>query len=201
MATRADLTGQYLGETTQKTKTIIQEAEGNTLLIDEVSSLIGDRKDTYGKEAANALMDSVSGTDSGSGTDTGCLIIAGYPSGIENFLATNEGWNRRVTHRIKFKDLDAKEIALVSINKVKAEGINIEDEAKVLDTIASILTELGTDKLSQYNAGLAVKIASLVKINRQRRLCTDVLTKNISQIELTVAKTVDFQKSLTQLNI
>ena len=137
-------------------------------------SLIIDKKDSYGKEAANALMDSVSGTDTGSQY---CLIMTGYPSGIKNFLATNEGWNRRVTYRIKFKDLDAHDIAPVSINKVKAKGIEIQDEAKVKDTIVQKMTELGTDKLSQYNAGLAGKVASLLKVIRQRQKCVNVLTK------------------------
>lgn len=94
--TRADLIGEYLGQTTQKTKSVIDGVSGGVLFIDEVYSL-GHKEDTrdfYGKECVDTLNYSLS-----TNRDLLC-IVAGYEKDIEScFFKYNDGLKRRFPFR------------------------------------------------------------------------------------------------------
>ena len=53
---RADLVGQYVGQTAQLTNEVIRSSIGGVLFIDEAYSLCRDKNDTFGVEAIDALV-------------------------------------------------------------------------------------------------------------------------------------------------
>lgn len=55
-AERADLVGEYIGHTAQKTRDLIKKAMGGILFIDEAYSLARGGEKDFGKEAIDTLV-------------------------------------------------------------------------------------------------------------------------------------------------
>jgi hypothetical protein len=114
-AGRAQLIGEYLGQTSRLTKKIIESAEGGVLFIDEVYSLGNpEKRDSYSKECIDAINESLTEKK----TDFIC-IIAGYKKEIDScFFSYNPGLERRFPIRFTIEPYKAEEIFLIFKKKV-----------------------------------------------------------------------------------
>ncbi|WP_047985204.1 stage V sporulation protein K [Ornithinibacillus californiensis] len=104
-AERADLVGEYIGQTAQKTRALIQKAMGGILFIDEAYSLARGGERDFGKEAIDTLVKHME--DSG---DDFVLILAGYPYEMERFLTLNPGLKSRFPFILDFPDYDIDQL-------------------------------------------------------------------------------------------
>jgi len=118
---KSDLVGQYIGETAIKTREKIEEAKGGILFIDEAYSLAEDEH--FGREAINELVDAITEYYSEL-----CVIVAGYPEEMENFLKSNEGLKSRFPYKIHIEDYTPD--ILESIFDEKTKHLNLSDEVK-----------------------------------------------------------------------
>jgi hypothetical protein len=121
IVSRSDLIGKYLGETSMKTQTVIDEADGGVLFIDEAYSLgyTGER-DFYSKECIDTLTKNLSEKK------TFICIIAGYKESLDNcFFKHNEGLNRRFTFRYDLDKYSWKELKQIFEIKVKQDEFKI----------------------------------------------------------------------------
>ncbi|MBI9073324.1 MAG: AAA family ATPase [Melioribacteraceae bacterium] len=127
---RADLVGQYIGETAQKTDAKIKEAMGGVLFIDEAYTLVkkGDSSQDFGKEAIDILlkrMEDYKGKFA--------VIAAGYPEEMKSFLESNPGLKSRFTHYFNFNDYSPDELFQIYNKKLRDDEFTItEDAEKVL---------------------------------------------------------------------
>lgn len=96
---RADLVGEYIGHTAQKTRDLIKKAMGGVLFIDEAYSLARGGEKDFGKEAIDTLVKHMEDSK-----NQFILILAGYPYEIEQFLLTNPGLPSRFPLIIDFPD-------------------------------------------------------------------------------------------------
>lgn len=90
---RADLIGEYLGETTQKTLETLESCKNGVAFIDEAYSLGNpdSRSDSYSKEAIDTINQYLL-----ENKDTFVCIIAGYKEELEQcFFSKNPGLRRR----------------------------------------------------------------------------------------------------------
>tara|TARA_B100001094_G_scaffold330190_1_gene394803 strand:- start:1343 stop:2560 length:1218 start_codon:yes stop_codon:yes gene_type:complete len=115
-ASRADLIGQYLGETAIKTRQVLEAAEGGVLLLDEAYQL-GDPqgRDSFASECINAINQHLS-----ENTEDFMCIVAGYKDKMyKNFFSMNPGLDRRFSWKFTLKPYTTQN--LVDIFKYQVE--------------------------------------------------------------------------------
>lgn len=125
-AKRADLVGQYLGQTAVKTKQLIENARGGILVIDEAYSL-GDteQRDSFSRECIDTLNQYLSENKK----DLIC-VIAGYKEDLEKrFFKTNPGLERRFPFKFTIPDYSPKELKDIFYAIVKENDWDIEENA------------------------------------------------------------------------
>ena len=125
-AKRADLVGQFLGQTAVKTKQLIEEAKGGILVIDEAYSL-GDteQRDSFSRECIDTLNQFLSEEKK----ELVC-VIAGYKEDLEKrFFKTNPGLERRFPFKFTIPDYSPKELKEIFKAIVKENGWDIEPDA------------------------------------------------------------------------
>lgn len=102
---RADLVGEYIGHTAQKTREQIRRALGGILFIDEAYSLARGGGKDFGKEAIDALVKGMEDH-----RDNLVLILAGYREEMEWFVETNPGLRSRFPIHLSFPDYSVDEL-------------------------------------------------------------------------------------------
>lgn len=108
-AERADLVGEYIGHTAQKTREQIRRAQGGVLFIDEAYALARGGEKDFGKEAIDTLVKSME--------DMGhhmVLVLAGYRQEMEHFLRANPGLRSRFPIQVDFPDYTASELLQIA---------------------------------------------------------------------------------------
>lgn len=119
--TRADLVGQYLGETAQKTNSVINSALGGVLFIDEAYSLCRDAGDPFGLEAIDALVKGMEDH-----RDDLVVILAGYEKEMQEFLKTNSGLKSRFPNIVNFEDYSSQEMVKIAYITARSKGYKID---------------------------------------------------------------------------
>ncbi|MFG2192129.1 AAA family ATPase [Streptomyces sp. NPDC048639] len=115
-AQRADLVGEFLGQTAVKANELIDSALGGVLFVDEAYSLSNtgySKGDAYGDEALQVLLKRAEDN-----RDRLVVILAGYPEGMDRLLATNPGLSSRFTTRVDFPSY--RPLELTKIGEVLA---------------------------------------------------------------------------------
>lgn len=108
-AERADLVGEYIGHTAQKTREIIKKSLGGVLFIDEAYSLARGGEKDFGKEAIDTLVKAMEDHK-----DDLVLILAGYRGEMEIFLRTNPGLRSRFPIHLDFPDYKTEELVEIA---------------------------------------------------------------------------------------
>ncbi|MFG3528153.1 AAA family ATPase [Streptomyces sp. NPDC047917] len=133
-AQRADLVGEFLGQTAVKANELIDSALGGVLFVDEAYSLANSgysKGDAYGDEALQVLLKRAEDN-----RDHLVVILAGYPEGMDRLLATNPGLSSRFTTRVDFPSY--RPLELTSIGEVLAAENDDAWDEESLDELRSI---------------------------------------------------------------
>ncbi|MBJ6363640.1 AAA family ATPase [Paenibacillus sp. GCM10012307] len=117
---RADLVGEYIGHTAQKTRDLVKKALGGVLFVDEAYSLARGGEKDFGKEAIDTLVKSMEDHK-----NQFVLILAGYPLEIENFLLTNPGLPSRFPIQIEFPDYSVDQLIQIAELMAKEREYNL----------------------------------------------------------------------------
>ncbi|GAA2342958.1 AAA family ATPase [Streptomyces kunmingensis] len=133
-AQRADLVGEYLGQTAVKANELIDSALGGVLFVDEAYALSNSgygKGDAYGDEALQVLLKRAEDN-----RDHLVVILAGYPEGMDRLLAANPGLSSRFTSRVDFPSY--RPLELTSIGEVLAAENGDAWDEEALDELRSI---------------------------------------------------------------
>ena len=123
---RADIVGQYVGQTAPLVKMAFQRAKGSVLFIDEAYALVDDRDGLYGDEAINTIVQEMENNRE----DT-IVIFAGYPDKMEQFLDKNPGLRSRIAFHIPFDDYNEEELLKIAELTAEKSNMHFTDEAKL----------------------------------------------------------------------
>lgn len=123
-AERADLVGEYIGQTAQKTRAIIQKAHGGVLFIDEAYSLARGGEKDFGKEAIDTLV-----THMENHHQDFVLILAGYPNEMEHFLMLNPGLKSRFPFILDFEDFTIEQLEKIGKQMVAERDYELTKDA------------------------------------------------------------------------
>ncbi|MGB9904094.1 MAG: stage V sporulation protein K [Desulfotomaculales bacterium] len=106
---RADLVGEYIGHTAQKTREQLKRALGGVLFIDEAYSLARGGNRDFGKEAIDVLVKGMEDNK-----DNLVLILAGYREEMDWFIETNPGLRSRFPIHLSFPDYSTEELLAIA---------------------------------------------------------------------------------------
>lgn len=114
-----DLIGDHVGATKHMTQSVIDEADGGVLFIDEAYALSSnDNKDPYGKECIDTINFNLS-----ENKRKLIVIIAGYPDHLDKyFFSFNPGLARRFPFKFRIDAYTPEELKEIFIDKLRKFG-------------------------------------------------------------------------------
>ncbi|MBK7343381.1 MAG: AAA family ATPase [Saprospiraceae bacterium] len=123
---RADLVGEYIGQTAPKVRQALDHARGGVLLIDEAYALArtnDDAKD-FGREVIEILVKEMS-----DGPGDLAVIAAGYPAEMEHFIGSNPGLRSRFKMVLEFQDYQPEELNQIAVLAARHMEVVPDEEA------------------------------------------------------------------------
>lgn len=160
---RSGLVAGYVGQTALKTKSVIEDALGGVLFIDEAYALARGERD-FGQEAIDTLVKAMDDY-----RDQLVVILAGYDEDMERFLDSNAGLRSRFPHIIDFPDYTPEEMLSISQIILKAKGYKATVEAE------EIMLKVFKEKAQDSTAGNGRFVRNLSENairNHAVRVCT-----------------------------
>lgn len=123
---RTDLIAGYQGQTALKVKTVIEQAKGGVLFIDEAYSITeNDHSDSYGRECLTELTKALEDY-----RDDLVVIVAGYTEPMNKFFESNPGLKSRFNTFIEFDDYSSVEMDNILLSMCQSNDYVLDDEAK-----------------------------------------------------------------------
>lgn len=122
---RADLVGQYVGQTAITVKKVFEEAKGGLLFIDEAYSLLDRNEHSFGDEAINTIVQETENNRA----DT-VVVFSGYPEPMESFLSRNPGLRSRVPFILDFADYSVGDMVEITSREAGRRGFTVCPDAR-----------------------------------------------------------------------
>lgn len=168
-AERADLVGEYIGHTAQKTRDLIKKALGGILFVDEAYSLGRGGEKDFGKEAIDTLVKHMEDRQ-----HDFILILAGYSREMEFFLTLNPGLHSRFPIVIDFEDYTVDQLMEIAHRMLveRQYVYSIDAERKLRDHLNYLTNIL---RLPSFSNGRYVRnvIEKSIRAQAMRLLVSD----------------------------
>jgi SpoVK/Ycf46/Vps4 family AAA+-type ATPase len=184
---RADLVGEFVGQTAPKVKKIIEKSRGGVLFIDEAYSLTnrGDNGKDFGREVIEVLLKELAENNNDL-----AIIFAGYPREMQDFVNSNPGLQSRLRNVIHFPDYSPNDLMEIAEYTAQRRGVLINQEAKTL--IHKKLVEVYRNRDEQFgNARYINGVIDEAKQNLAIRLMKS--GKNLAELEPEDLSTIDLE--------
>jgi SpoVK/Ycf46/Vps4 family AAA+-type ATPase len=165
----SDFVGAVIGEAAKTTRSIMEQAKGSVLVIDEAYNLspsAGGGTNPYKADVIDTLVEQVQGVPG----DDRVVIMLGYKEPMEAmFRSSNPGLARRfqMQNAFQFADYNKAELRHILLHQVKKTGLRVPDEAL---TIAMDILAREAQKPNFGNGGAVANLLSEAQVCRQNRL-------------------------------
>ncbi|KAJ1458129.1 P-loop containing nucleoside triphosphate hydrolase protein, partial [Pelagophyceae sp. CCMP2097] len=177
---RAGLVAAYQGQTAMKVGEVVSAALGGMLFVDEAYALVKDPKDSFGKEALDALIKKIEDH-----RDDVVVVFAGYTREMDELLTHNPGVKSRFPTVIHFADYSASELMQIANVMLKKQGLVAS--AGATKKMKSIFADLAQKSGEENGNGRAVRNVLESAARRQAvRIGALQSTVNIAELECLV---------------
>ena len=123
---REDLVAQFVGQTAQKTKEVLNRALGGVLFIDEAYTLASNTSDNdFGQESIDTILRYMENN-----RNKIVVIVAGYPREMKRFIESNPGLESRFTTMIGFEDYSLGQLMEILELQCRKAGYIMTDGAR-----------------------------------------------------------------------
>lgn len=122
---RADLVGEYIGHTAQKTREVLKKAQGGILFIDEAYTLAQGGSKDFGKEAIATIVKAMEDQ-----RDELIIILAGYCLEMDAFMFSNPGLCSRFAMQIKFPDYESEELFNIALQMYNERDYELSNRCR-----------------------------------------------------------------------
>ena len=120
---RTDLVAGYVGQTTEKTRKVLESALGGVLFIDEAYTLNSGDSNDFGQEALDEILKFMEDH-----RDDIVIIFAGYTKEMGEFLNMNSGLRSRIPNTFDFEDYREEEIVEIGLLGLDKYGYELDRE-------------------------------------------------------------------------
>lgn len=185
---RADLVGEYIGHTAQKTREQVKKAMGGVLFVDEAYALARGGEKDFGKEAVDTLVKAMEDH-----RDQFVLILAGYRVEMELFLRMNPGLRSRFPIQIDFPDYTIEELLEI------ARGMAAQRQYRLSPGVQRRLARMLEERrlLRGQTFGNAREVRNLMEAGIRRQAVRLVRQERTSREELMLLTAEDFLEAGT----
>jgi len=187
---RADLVGEYIGQTAPKVKEQIEKARGGVLFIDEAYALARSNDDSkdFGREVVEILVKEMS-----NGPGDMAVIVAGYPKEIQHFVDSNPGLKSRFKHFFDFNDYLPQELSQIADFAAEKKEVEITQPSKSL--IDRIIVNAYRDRDRSFgNARFVYDLVDKAKINMGLRVMDSKNPEKLEKEDLETITPIDVEK-------
>jgi len=181
---RADLVGEYIGHTAQKTREQIRKALGGILFIDEGYSLARGGEKDFGKEAIDTLVKAMEDYK-----DNLVVILAGYRNEMQRFLESNPGLISRFPIQVDFPDFSLDELMSIADLMLEKRQYRLTKEART--RLWEELVRQRRLPFGDENAGNARLVRNLIERAVRRQALRLVGRDHVSRSELLTIEAED----------
>ncbi|MFZ5597338.1 MAG: AAA family ATPase [Bacillota bacterium] len=173
---RADLVGEYIGHTAQKTREQLKKAQGGVLFIDEAYSLARGGEKDFGKEAIDCLCKGMEDA-----RNDLILILAGYTAEMDFFIETNPGLRSRFPIHLHFPDYSTADLLNIADKMLKERqyvlSVSAKDELRlVLETKAKKHEHNGNARLVRNLIERSMRRQAVRLIDKRELTREDLMT-------------------------
>ena len=123
-ADRSQLVAGFVGQTAMKTRTVVEQALGGLLLIDEAYALARGGENDFGREAIDTVVKLMEDH-----RDDLAVIAAGYTDEMATFISSNPGLRSRFTRTIEFPDYTDDELVEIFVRLGESNRYHPTDDA------------------------------------------------------------------------
>lgn len=176
-ADRADLVGEYIGHTAQKTRDLVKKALGGVLFVDEAYSLARGGEKDFGKESIDTFVKMMEDH-----RDEFVLILAGYPAEMQQFIAINPGLPSRFPIQLEFPDYSLEELMQIARGMAEERQYHLSESAEL--KVKSILQkEKENPSLNFSNARYVRNVIEGSIRNHAARILRQSLSPNFQELQ------------------
>ncbi|MCK5029479.1 MAG: AAA family ATPase [Bacteroidales bacterium] len=187
---RAELVGEFIGQTAPKVKEAIKEARGGILFIDEAYMLARSKEDKkdFGKEVIEVLVKEMS-----DGEKDIAVMMAGYPKETMFMINSNPGLKSRIKYFFHFDDYTPDELHEIAHYATDKRNVKLTEDASEL--LKKTLTEAYRNRDHTFgNARFAYSLIDEGKMNMGLRLMQSANINELTNEELSVITSEDISK-------
>lgn len=187
---RAELVGEFIGQTAPKVKDAIKEARGGILFIDEAYMLVRSKEDKkdFGKEVIEVLVKEMS-----DGEGDIAIMMAGYPKETMFMVNSNPGLKSRIKYFFHFDDYTPNELHEIAEYAANKRKVKLTEDASFL--LNKILTEAYRNRDHTFgNARYAYSLIDEGKMNMGLRIMRGKNIGDLTKEELSVITSEDINR-------